>query len=93
MGLPEVSQSFRSGRMCSMPTYCPVSCPEPPSVAAAVIAVHPRGAARARRRVVRVVDADELPQRIVGVGNFRSRAIQEKGDGTMIRAIPKVGWF
>ena len=62
-------------------------------VAAAVIAVHPRGAARARRRVVRVVDADELPQRIVGVGNFRSRAIQEKGDGTMIRAIPKVGWF
>ena len=31
MGSPEVSQSFRSGRMCSMPTYCFVSCPEPSS--------------------------------------------------------------
>ena len=36
-------------------------------VAAAVVVVHPGGAGRARRRIVRVVHADELAEGVVGI--------------------------
>ena len=62
-------------------------------VPAAVVVVQPRGAALARRGVVWVIHADELPQRVVGIRRHLAVAVLLHDVPTVVVFVGKVQSF